>query len=275
MKKSKYLIAPENWSIDDINPFNDSGLYYSDFSSIFFTDDDDDRYINGTSTSGLYNVVMHKNVDHMDQKVADFIHYENYFNRSVILASNYELNIERYIESIQDDGDLYKIRDSDPEYLVHSTNLIAWKSIQEDYFLKSSSQLDSEKINYISIGFQELKEPKEYRDFIMFGGFGYHPEFIVLSQQKGKIVTDKDCAYEPGVRIYLDCHKMIKDRIIFRDGLHKIKVKSKLDLKKYMIDSATIQDIDNNNSKIWTPESFARECDKYFIEQTQKIGNSR
>ena len=116
------------------------------------------------------------------------------------------------MESIQDNGDSYKLRENDPEFLVHSTNLTAWKSIQKDYFLKSSSQLDKENIDYISIGFQELKEPEEYKDFIMFGGFGYFPEFIVLSQQKGRIVTDKDCTYEPGVRIYLDCHKMIKDK---------------------------------------------------------------
>lgn len=99
----------------------------------------------------------------------------------------------------------------------------------------------------------------------MFGTFGYYTEFMVLSQQKGFICCDKDCKYQPGIRIYLDCHKMIKDKIIYRDGLHMIKVKEKVDLKKYMIDYVSIDNIDTNKKiKIWTPELFARECDDYF-----------
>ena len=270
MKQYKYLIAPENWTPDDINPFKDNGLYNKDFTCIYFTDDDDSTFINGTSKSGLYNVIMHKKVEDLDQKVLDFLHYENQFKRTVILGSNYNLNIKKYIDSIGSAYNPYEIRTSDPIYLVHSTNLTAWKSIQNDNFLKSAAQLDRESISYTSIGYQELSEPEEYNDFVMFGGLGAGPEVIVLSQQMGRIETNKNCQYKPGVRIYLDCHKMIKDKIIYRDGLHMVKVKSKLDLNKYMLFSTTARDLNKKSITAWTPDIFARESDNHFHEYMQK-----
>lgn len=258
-----YKIAPLDWTPEDQNPYEPDGVYGKDYSGFYLSSAKDDHVIIGTSETGLFHVSVHKEVSNIHERLIDFIRYENTFNRIPIIGSDYIFELDELINSI--DIDTYAVRDTDPTVLVHSTSLEAWDSIQKDYYLKSSLQLEKEKIGFISIGHKELKEPDEYKNFIMFGGFGCNTEFIVLSQQRGFILCDKNCEYIPGVRIYLDCHKMIRDKIIFRDGLHTLKVKQKLDLKEYMIDCISTGKIDaENNLKTWTPEIFSEKCDEYF-----------
>jgi hypothetical protein len=108
----------------------------------------------------------------------------------------------------------------------------------------------------------ELKEPVEYEEFIHFGSIeSWHTEAIVLSQQKGRIVTDEDTPYVSGVRIYLDNHKPIRSGMAGRDGLHLIKVKQRLPLTDFLIESISTDVLDPHQSvEEWTPMTFFREA---------------
>ncbi|MDP6037438.1 MAG: hypothetical protein QGG64_02715, partial [Candidatus Latescibacteria bacterium] len=151
----------------------------------------------------------------------------------------------------------------------HSTNLQAWQSIQTDFTLRSPLNLRKNDIPYSTIGFRELKEPSEYEDHIHFGSMdAWHTEAIVLSQQKGQICTEEDTIYTPGVRIYFDNHKLIQNEIGIRDGLHTIKVRSKLHLSDYMVAAISVDDVDPSKAvEHWTPRHFFQAANDYFYRQ--------
>lgn len=131
----KYKIEPKEWTSKDINPFENNGIYSTCYTGFYLDSIEDDQLINGTTNRGLFHVSVHKNVKDKFERLNDFIKYENIFNRTPIIGSNYIVDLSSLIESL--DFDTFSMRETDPSVLVHSTNLNAWDSIKSDYYLKS------------------------------------------------------------------------------------------------------------------------------------------
>ena len=53
-------------------------------------------------------------------------------------------------------------------------------------------------------------------------------ELIVASYKVRRFIFDQDAAYEPGVRIYVNNHRIIDDGLDVRDGIHFMKVHESL-----------------------------------------------
>ncbi|MDC7220308.1 MAG: hypothetical protein PQJ59_10225 [Spirochaetales bacterium] len=265
---AKYVIAPEGWTPDKPNPFGGRGGYEG-YSALYFLAEEDGKFSYARTEAGVFTFTLHKYVLDKDQRVFDFIDYESKFGRIVILGSDYGLDIKKYLKKLRCETRKDKIRKTDPAILVHSTTTKAWQSIEKDMTLKSPRRLMDENISFQSVGFHAEDEPEEYKDFVKFGGLGAMPEFMFQAQQYGRIVAEENDYYDPGVRLYLDCHKMIRDQLIWRDGIHEIKVKSILELRDYLIFNYSVENKESN--KKWTPKSFADECDKWFHRFTQGI----
>ena len=57
------------------------------------------------------------------------------------------------------------------------------------------------------------------------------------------MLPDPDTEYEPGVRLYFDVHRIIRDGFAVRDGLHTLKVQYRLPLEPYLIASIGVDDV--------------------------------
>lgn len=107
--------------------------------------------------------------------------------------------------------------------MVHSTTQKNWQSINQSGYLKSIRLLKSAGYNEIGIGLVPFGEPDDYRDYIMFDSLDGCSELVVNSRNLGKVCTNPEIRYEPGVRMYFDAHKMILNGIAIRDGAHILK----------------------------------------------------
>ena len=231
-----YILAPPGWHYSKPNPF--SGMSFSqDWSGLFFLNRDDAQFFNGTGSNGLYCVRFGRRTPYLENRVADFLRYECAHARKTIVGPDYPFDIPVFLQRcLAHTPESSMIRETDPRYVVHSTSLQAWQSIQTDLTLRSPLRLREDGIPYTSLGFQQLGEPQEYEEHVHLGSVDmWHSEFTVLSQQKGRICTEEDAIYTPGVRIYLDNHKLIRSGIGVRDGLHTIKVKSTLNVSPYLV----------------------------------------
>ena len=269
-----YVLAPPEWRYDMPNPFS-GAAFDRDWSGLFFLDRDDAQFINGTGPNGLYCVRLGRRTPHLEYRVADFLRYESAQGRQTVVGSEYAFDIPGFIQQcLLHTPTPSTIRDTDPRYIVHSTSLQAWQSIRTDLTLRSPHNLRKNGIAYTSIGFRELREPPEYEYYIHFGSVrAWHSEAIVLSQQRGKICTEEDAIYTPGVRIYLDNHRLIRDDIGIRDGLHTIKAKSRLHLSPYMVAAISVADLDSGGAvKQWTPRRFFEAANEHFYRQLPETG---
>ena len=75
-------------NIDDINPFTRT-TFDTGWSGLFFNDEDDDQFWNGTSKSNLFCVKFNKRTPNLIQRIFDFVLYERNHNRHIIVGSNY------------------------------------------------------------------------------------------------------------------------------------------------------------------------------------------
>ena len=109
---------------------------------------------------------------------------------------------------------------------------------------------------------QQLGDPDDFRDYIMFSDGAVSGEIVVMSKQYGKIVMDQDMQYETGVRLYLDVKKIAEDGLLIRDGIH-LKVKDTLPLQKYLLWYAdwVRSGLDTNIS---TPKEFTEKSNRMF-----------
>ncbi len=149
------------------------------------------------------------------------------------------------------------LRDTEPKVLVHSTTLENYENIKRDGMLKSYNRLG---IQGEPIG-QKIGDPKDFSDYIMFGG-GVTGEIVVNSKQKGEIIMDIYAEYVPGARMYFDAQKIAAAGLLVRDGCH-LKVKSELPLSPYLIFAATADSIGLGKATS-TPLEFATKADAYF-----------
>jgi hypothetical protein len=263
-----YHPAPPTWTYTDPNPFTPDGSYGSAWSAFCILDTQDDQFATGQSGQGPFSARFGRKVPHLERRLADFLRYEYVYDRQVILDFPPDIDIDaRVVQAFASTPPPSTVRPEDPPILVHSTNLAAWQGIQADGALKAASQLaQAGSPNAQGNGPLEVylrNEPPEYRDHIMFGEIGScGPEMVVASYQAGRFVMDEQATYRPGVRLYFDCHRIIRDGVGVRDGLHTLKVYQYLPLQPYLIAAICAQDIHPEGEPApWTLRTFVDQAD--------------
>jgi hypothetical protein len=270
-----YRKAPLGWSYIDPNPFTPDGSYELGWSSFCILDRDDDQFMTGRVDTGPFSARFGRRVKHLEVRLIDFLRYENGQGRTVILSFPEDMDIDQYIEEAQSKVlGLNVVRPDDPKIVVHSTTLEAWKTIRTDGQLKSAAELSRSSFPSVRIkesssevGQYVKDEPPEYSDYIMFGTIASTtPEKVVASYLAGRFVLDDNAIYEPGVRLYFDNQRMIRDGLIVRDGLHTTKVHKRLPLSLYLLAAIGVNDLDPfREVKIWTLQSFMERADNLFF----------
>ncbi len=275
-----YKKAPPGWSYIDPNPFTPDGSYELGWSSFCILDRDDDQFMTGRIGTGPFSARFGRRVKHLEVRLIDFLRYENGQGRIVILSFPGDMDIDQYIEEAQSKvPGPNVVRPDDPKIVVHSTTLEAWKKIRTDGQLKSAAELSRSSFQPVRIiesssevGRYLTDEPPEYSDYIMFGTItSTTPEKIVASYQAGRFVLDDNAIYEPGVRLYFDNQRMIRDDLIVRDGLHTTKVYKRLPLSAYLLAAIGVNDVDPcQEVKTWTLQSFMERADNLFFSSGQR-----
>lgn len=245
-------------NLPKINPFDSKGLY--DKNWVFLKLVDTDGYSLMTGSEVIFGLTISMKSNHWYYNFMDFIHYQNIYNRNIIIRadkSKYKEALERYHgHSINDRF----TRPYEPDSLVHSTTYESYQKILQDGFIKSWNLLKKEK--YIChekpIGVC-LCDPSDFSDFVMLGG-GVSPEIVVSSKQKGYICMEQDCEYQPGARFYFDTNNLAENGLLIRDGAH-FKVKDKLSIEHCEL---VVTKDDIPNKKIITPRYFAQFADDVY-----------
>jgi hypothetical protein len=257
----------------DANPFTPDGSYGVQWSCFCILDRDDDQFATGTSGDGPFSARFGRRVDHLETRLIDFLRYEDAHGRTVILSFPGDMDIDGYVtQALSRMPDPDAVRPDDPEIIIHSTTVDAWRKISADGQLKAASELSQQGhvVDPASeVGRYLENEPPEYGEYIMFGTIASTtPEKIVASYRAGRFVLDDDAVYEPGVRLYFDNHCMIGDKQIVRDGLHIAKVHKVLPLSPYLLAAIGVDDLDPQSEvKMWTPRLFVERSDKAFWSQ--------
>jgi hypothetical protein len=268
-----YKVAPPCWSYTDANPFTTDGSYGLAWSAFCILDRDDDQFYTGQVGDGPFSVRCGRRVAHLEHRLIDLLHYENAHGRLVILQFPKDLDVDAFVaHALAQTPPAGVVRPDDPAFIVHSTALAAWDSIRADGLLKAASGLEARPrlLDPSSeLGRYLQHEPPEYGDYIMFGELGSTtPEKIVASYRAGRFMLDDDAVYEPGVRLYFDNHRIIRDRRITRDGLHATKVYRQLPLSPYLLAAIRVVDLDPHREiEAWTPRAFAVRADQAFCRR--------
>jgi hypothetical protein len=262
---TNYIHAPAGWSCTDPNPFTDDGGYGHAWSAFCIEDRDDGQFFTGRSDQGPFCARFGRGVDHLENRLADFLRYECAHGRKVILSFPDELDGDGVAaRALARTPAPSVVRVGDPEMIVHSTTHRAWASIRADGELRAASQLTrgddhspelvmpSEVMRYYEA------EPPEYADYIMFGKIHeIGPEVVVASRAAGRFVVDPDATYKPGIRLYFDHHRLIRDGLATRDGLHTTKVHHRLPLTPYLLAAVSAADLDPGGRMApWTLRAF-------------------
>jgi len=71
--------------------------------------------------------------------------------------------------------------------------------------------------------------------------------------------------YDPGVRLYFDGHRIIRDGLAVSDGLHTLKVYDHLPLDPYLVAAVSVRDSDPEAKvEVWTPWTFLNRANECF-----------
>lgn len=230
-------------------------------------DADDDIIVNGTGDTGLYCFLAGRKVQNLETRLADFLRYENAHGRKVILSFPPDFAADELVRrTLEYVPDVTRIRPDDPRWLVHSTSVPAWERIRACGELRSLARLRRGGIEARGVGVSEFREPDDYADYVMFCGHDHiAAEHVVASQAAGRIITEEDTPYQPGVRLYFDAHRIILDGLAVRDGLHILKVHDHLPLHPYLITTIGVSDIDPEREiPVWTPRTFLDQANERF-----------
>ena len=270
----QYIQAPAGWSCADKNPFTQDGSYGAAWSSFCLLDRADDQFCTGQNGDGPFSARFGRQVAHLELRLADFLRYEHAHHRTVILSFPEDMDGDTYVaQALSRTPAAHIVRPEDPPVIVHTTTLRAWESILSDGELKAASELavrgqrtpdnsdaPSEIDQYLS------NEPPEYKSYIMFGEMdSIAPEMVVASYQAGRFVLDEQAMYEPGVRLYFDNHRIIRDGLGTRDGLHLIKVHRRLPLQPYLLAAIRVVDLAPETKVAhWTLRAFVDRANEAF-----------
>lgn len=273
----KYYTAPPGWTHSHPNPFTPDGAYNGCWSAFCILDRDDDQFTTGQSGSGPFSARFGRRVPHLLRRLADFLRYEQRQGRSVILSfpPGYDTDLT-VAEALAFTPAENVVRPEDPAVLVHATSAAAWESIRRDGELRAASLLakpagDERPERAGPLQEYLLHEPPEYHDYIMFGELdSCVPEMVVASYQAGTFVMDENEIFQPGLRLYFDNHRIIRDGLGTRDGLHTIKTHLRLPLEPYLLVAVGLHEIDPRGAvRAWTIRAFKEQANQYFHHQTE------
>ena len=256
------LYRIDHYTESEINPF--TGRIYDDSWIVYcLTESDDYQMMVGNNIAGVYTVKVSKNYTGWEMSVCDFLQFQESRHKNILLSIGQE-DLEKAQQLYK--GHKYNdpfLRENEPDVLVHSTTYENWESIKKDRFLKSWNVLNHEKLIWEDkpIG-QELGDPLDFRNFIMFSSGSISSEIVVLSKQNGKIMMNQDMTYKTGARLYFDSKKIAADGLLIRDGIH-LKVMDKLPLEPYLLWYATWDKV-GLNSHISTPKEFTEKSNMMF-----------
>lgn len=271
MSKPKWVTASAGWNPQSPNPFSPEGAYGPAWSALTLMPDSDERlhYPGRCKTDrGLFHCLIGTQNEQFDAGVADFLRYESAHGRTVIVSSPEDVDIDHLILRALDETPTESVvRAQDPRWVVHSTTRERWPRIQQCGELRSMARLHSEGTPWPEIGFEQLGEPPEYREYIVLGEMeSVGCENVVASHQKGCVFTDENQPYTPGLRLYFDLHRIIADGLAVRDGLHLVKVHDHLPLEPYLAAAVSVGEVDPEGSiPEWTPRRFLEAANAHFL----------
>lgn len=265
--KLKYLKAPVDWRYSDPNPFTSNGEYSSEWSAFCILDEDHDQIVTGKNGQGPFSARLGRRVPDLKERLVDFLKYENSYGRLVILSFPPLMDVDEYVtQALASMPDSNAVRPEDPTILIHATTQAAWESIQADGAMKAASQLAKKPDRSGVIKAYLLEEPPEYKDYIMFGGMdSCVPEMVIASNSAGKFILDEKATFEPGMRLYFDNYRIIRDGLATRDGLHVNKVHLYLPLHAYLLFAVGVENLDPQRQvKEWTIRNFVERANAAF-----------
>jgi hypothetical protein len=264
-----YVMAPPGWTSDDTNPFSADGSYGSSWSCFSTLGGSEYRHLTCRTRSGCWLFRINVEQVAIKRHLIDFIRYENENRRTVIVEARLGELSARAVADMERLTPLPGIiRESDEPFLVHSTDRAGWGKIRAAEELTASAflpkgrnldALDDQAAAYMR------SEPSEYKEYIMLGSLnGPSTEVVVSCFQKGKMILSEDVAYDPGARLYLDNHALIRAGIDVRDGLHLMKVHGHLPLR-YLAAVVTVDDVELPPGQAqWTPRTFTERANSLF-----------
>ncbi len=271
MGSMEYVKAPAGWLYTDRNPFTRDGFYGLEWSAFCVLEKEDDGFVTGRGANGLFAARFGRRVQHLENRLVDFLRYESAYARTVILSLPHDLDVDGFIaQALSRTPKASIVRPHDAQIVVHSTTLSAWRSICVDGELKAASLLAGRRREPPGSGEPDeveqymRDEPPEYGDYIMFGALdSTAPEMVVASYSAGHFVLEDGAVYEPGVRLYFDNHRIIQDSLGARDGLHMMKVHRQLPLTPYLLAAISVDDIDpTGTTEKWTIRAFVERANE-------------
>lgn len=275
--KHNIYILPPGWNDSQPNPASDDGSYKNGFS-LLKIDRTINGYIMGLSPCGCFSLTLNPAADDFLYRYSDFIQYENTYNRCILIYSEELIIKEAFINSLNYNYKDARVREIDPKYAVHSTTLASYEKIIKDDCLKSPVLLAKEGIHKNTVGLIPLGEPEDYLEYVMFApveGWGSSSEMVVNSHLRGKVCFDPNSEYTPQARMYFNAHKIIKDSLAVRDGIHILKVYESLKLSEYIILTVFEGDVIlPAGCAYWTPTLFTEAANEYFFNRIKEMGES-
>jgi hypothetical protein len=259
----RYLRAPRDWTPADPNPFTEDGRHGAAWTCFCLDPDVPPLGVSGCGPNGLFVFRIASGAADVRARLADFLRYENARGRSPIVACLDGSDVDAWVgAALTQTPEPHLVRPSDPLWVVHSTTLEAWRRIQAEGVLKCGRLVaEAPRLGQTALG-----EPPDYDDYIILGDAEVvYPECVVASQQGGRIVVEPDADYSPGARLYLDNHRIIREGLGVRDGLHLMKVLGRLPLHSFLTAALTVRDLDLPPGRTgWTPNTFFRAANEEF-----------
>lgn len=248
--KHMVFMATMDWYPTDDNPFSEDGEYGDAWSCFIYDNSIDDYSINYPNTK-VYTLRVSPDADKNYRRLFVFLNYELSYGRNVILKVCDGMDGQKLLEEFYAHRGKEKPVVADYKYMVHSTTLDAWKSIQKQGALLSPNMLKKIGVNVKEIGLKPMLEPKDYSDYVMLDLLDGCGELVVNSRNLGEICTDPNISYSPGVRLYFSVEKILDAGLGIGDGVHLLKVKDCLPLENFLVDVISADMFPNIDN--WTP----------------------
>ena len=265
MQRSFHIASP-GWTAQSPNPFSPDGGY-DGWSCFEIVEDLNSMFKHSKAENGLFHMRFGPKVERLDARLAAFLRYEPTQGRSVIIACPVHTDADELVSlALREHPEGGFFTREELRWLVHSTDLDAWRMIRECGELRSLGRLQREGWQIAALGMTMLKEPDDYAEYVMFGCPGrIGPEHVVASRKRGEIFTYEDVPYTPGVRLYFDGDRIIDDGLAVYDGVHILKVHDHIPLEPYLVRAVTAATVDSESRvSEWTPRTFLGAADAYF-----------
>ncbi len=269
-KSTPYFIAPAGWDSTQPNPFTPDSAYDASWVVLLIGGGEKHSPVYGRLDSGLFRCSLDRQTVDITPRVADFVRYGATHGWRVILSFPSDTDGERFVRrSLEQTPDGPVVRETDPRWVVHSTTLSAWESIEKDSCLKCARCLQSEGVEVNAVGLDDFREPSDFADYVVLApDYAISPEHVVASHAKGSVFTDENVPYVPGVRLYFDAYRIITDGLAVRDGMHALKVRDRLPIDPYLRAAVSAADVDpEGRTSSWTPASFLKAANALFHER--------